>query len=44
MPVGSVTLAFTDAANGRFSYTAMGVSQSKLITRQLFSSPATVCR
>ena len=44
MPVGSVTLEFTDANNARFSATAMGVSQSKTITRQVFSSPATVCR
>ena len=44
MPVGSVTLTFTDAANATFSYSAMGVSGSKAITRQVFSAPATVCR
>ncbi len=44
MPVGSVTVAFSDAANGTFSYTAMGVSGSVQITRQVFSSPATACR
>ena len=44
MPVGSVTLTFSDAANGRFSSTAMGVTQSKPIIRQAFSSPATLCR
>ena len=44
MPVGSVTVAFSDAANGTFSYSAMGVSGSTPITRQVFSSPATVCR
>jgi YVTN family beta-propeller protein len=44
LPVGTVTLAFTDAGNGRFSYTALGMSQSKSITRQVFSAPATVCR
>jgi Big-like domain-containing protein len=43
-PVGSVSLAFSDGGNGVFSYTVNGVSQSKPITRQVFSSPATVCR
>jgi hypothetical protein len=43
-PVGSVTLAFGDASNGTFTYTVNGVSQSKPISRQVFSSPATVCR
>ncbi len=44
MPVGSVTLAFSDAAHGQFTSTAMGVTQSKPIIRQAFSSPATACR
>ena len=42
--VGTATFSFTDAANGTFSYTVNGVSASKTITRQVFSSPATVCR
>jgi hypothetical protein len=42
--VGSVTFTFSDANNGTFAYTVNGVSQSKPITRQVFSSPATVCR
>jgi hypothetical protein len=44
VPVGSVRLAFSDAANGTFTYTVDGVTQSKPITRQLFGSPATMCR
>jgi hypothetical protein len=42
--VGTATFTFTDANNGTFAYTVNGVSQSKAITRQVFSSPATVCR
>ena len=42
--VGSGTFAFTDANNGTFSYTVDGVSQTKSITRQVYASPATVCR
>ena len=41
-PVGSATLAFTDATDGTFSYTVDGVSQSKAITRQVFG-PQPVC-
>jgi hypothetical protein len=43
-PVGTVSFRFSDARNGVFSYTVDGVSQSKPITRQEFSTPATVCR
>ena len=42
--VGTATFTFTDANNGTFAYTVNGVSQSKPITRQVFSTPATVCR
>jgi hypothetical protein len=42
--VGTVTLAFSDANNGTFAYTVNGVSQTKPITRQVYSSPTTVCR
>jgi hypothetical protein len=42
--VGTVTLAFTDANNGTFTYTVDGVTQSRAITRQVFSSPASVCK
>jgi len=41
--VGSVNLAFGDANNGTFTYTVNGTTQSKPITRQVFSSPVTVC-
>ncbi len=41
---GHATLVFSDHDNGTFTYTLDGVSQSKPITRQLYSSPKTVCR
>jgi hypothetical protein len=41
--VGTATFSFTDANNGTFSYTVNGVSQSKPITRQVFSSPTPTC-
>jgi hypothetical protein len=44
MPVGAVSLAFSDANNGVFTATVDGVTVSKPITRQVFASPATVCR
>jgi len=43
-PVGNATFTFTDANNGTFSYTLNNVSQSKAITRQVYSTPPTVCR
>jgi hypothetical protein len=43
-PVGAATFSFTDANNGTFAYTVDNVSQSKPITRQVYSTPATVCR
>jgi hypothetical protein len=39
-----VALAFSDAGNGTMTYTVDGITQSKAITRQVFSSPATACR
>ncbi len=44
VPVGTATFDFSDANNGIFFYTVDGVSQSKPITRQVYASPATVCR
>lgn len=41
--VGSVRFSFSDGANGTFAYTVDGTSGSKPITRQAFSTPATVC-
>ncbi|HET9577118.1 MAG TPA: hypothetical protein VFP44_04780 [Usitatibacter sp.] len=43
-PAGTATFTFSDANNGTFAYTVNGVSQAKPITRQLFSSPPSVCR
>jgi hypothetical protein len=41
---GTVNFVFADANNGVMSYDVGGIRQSKNITRQAFSSPATVCR
>jgi len=43
-PVGTLTLSFSDANNGTFSYSVPGASGFKAITREAFSSPPTVCR
>ena len=42
--VGTATFTFADANSGTFAYTVGNVSQSKAITRQVYSTPATVCR
>jgi hypothetical protein len=39
--VGNATFTFTDANNGTFAYTVNGVSQTKSITRQVYSTPTT---
>ena len=48
IPFGNATFTFTDANNGTFSYNITGVTpnvqQTKAITRQVFGTPATVCR
>jgi DNA-binding beta-propeller fold protein YncE len=44
MPVGTLSLAFSDAGNGVLTYTYQGVTRSKSITRQAFASPPTACR
>ena len=36
VPVGNITFAFTDPANGTMSYTVNGVSSSRAITRQVY--------
>ena len=41
-PVGTGTLAFTDANDGTFSYTVNGTTQTKSITRQVFG-PVPTC-
>lgn len=42
--VGTLSLAFTSGNAGTFTYTLFGVTQSKPITRQIFSTPPTVCQ
>ena len=44
MPVGTVTLTFTDASNGTFTATVEGSTVTKPITREVFASPSSVCR
>ena len=41
---GPATLVFSDPSNAIFTYSAQGVSGAKYLTREAFSSPATVCR
>jgi len=42
--VGKATFAFSDPANGTFTYELDGSTRSLPITRYVYSSPATVCR
>jgi YVTN family beta-propeller protein len=42
--VGQVSFVFSDANNGTMTYTLDGMTQSKAITRQVYASPATICR
>jgi hypothetical protein len=42
--VGNATFTFSDLNNGSFAYTVDGISQTKSITRLVFSQPTTVCR
>ena len=41
--VGMATFTFSDISNGAFSYTVNGVAGSKVITRESFATPSTVC-
>jgi len=41
--VGTANFTFTDASNGTFAYMVNGISQSKPITRQIYSSPVPEC-
>ena len=41
--VGTATLSFFDGNSGTFSYSVDGVVQTKNITREIFTSPGTVC-
>ena len=41
--VGTATFEFTDASNGTFTYTVNSVTQSKPITKQVFSNPVPTC-
>ncbi len=43
-PVGTATLSFTDGTTGTFAYTVNGVSQTKAVTREVFTNPGTVCQ
>ena len=41
---GHASFVFSDDDNGTFTYTLDGITQSKRISRQVYSSPRTVCR
>jgi hypothetical protein len=41
--VGTATLGFTDGTTGTFAYTVNGISQTKAVTREVFTNPGTVC-
>lgn len=41
--VGNLSVRFTDGNAAQFTYTLDGITQSKYITRQSFSTPASVC-
>ena len=42
--VGLGTFTFSDSATGTFAYSVNGIAQTKSIARQVYSTPATVCR
>ena len=42
-PVGSANFAFSDANDGMFTYTVNGLTQSKAIVRQVYSTPVPTC-
>jgi hypothetical protein len=42
--MGSASFAFSDGNTATFNYTVNGVTQSKTITREVFTSPGTVCQ
>jgi hypothetical protein len=41
--VGAAELAFFDGNSGTFTYTVNGETQSRDITREIFTPPGTVC-
>ncbi|MEQ1515610.1 MAG: NHL repeat-containing protein [Usitatibacteraceae bacterium] len=42
--VGSLSLTFASGNDATFAYSLNGVTQSKLITRQVFNAPGTTCQ
>ena len=42
--VGTASIVFTNGNAGTFSYSVNGVTGSKAITRQIFTSPGTICQ
>ena len=42
--VGTATFTFTDGNTGTFEYTVNGETQTKAITREIFTAPGTVCQ
>jgi hypothetical protein len=42
--VGSASFTFSDGNTATFTYTVNGITQSKTITREVFTAPGTVCQ
>jgi hypothetical protein len=43
-PVGNVTLTFLTGNSATFAYTVDGISQSKVVTREILQAPGTLCQ
>ena len=43
-PAGTASFDFSDASHGTFTYTVNGETQVKPIMRQVYATPATICR
>jgi hypothetical protein len=44
MPVGSISLTFSDAANGMMTASVDGITVTEPISREVFATPTSVCR
>ena len=42
--VGSAGFTFSDGNTATFNYTVNGITQSKTITREVFTAPGTLCQ
>jgi hypothetical protein len=44
IPVGTMTLSFTDASHATLTYSVDGATQAKPVSRYVFAAPATACQ